>query len=70
MAKTCPHCNAKVSRIAERCGECHGKLEPDKPWYVYLIGAGLGMLLFLWAVDFGAVYRVLERWIEGAPPGP
>jgi hypothetical protein len=70
MARICPHCNARISRLADHCGECHGKLHADKPWYVYLIGASLVLLLFLWAVDFGDVYRVLERWIEGAPPGP
>ncbi|MDZ4735557.1 MAG: hypothetical protein SGJ07_04335 [Rhodospirillaceae bacterium] len=70
MATTCPHCNAKVSRIADHCGACNGKLVPDKPWYIYLIGACFGLLLFLWAVDFGAVYRILDRWISGGTTAP
>ena len=67
MAATCPHCNAKISRIADHCRECGGKLTPDRPWYVLALGFFFVLMLFLWAVDFPALYRVIERWVGNAP---
>ena len=67
MPATCPHCNAKIGRIADHCGECGGKLTPSTPWYAMALGGFFALLLFLWAVDFAALYRVIERWVAGAP---
>lgn len=68
MAATCPHCSARVSRIADHCSECGGKLIPSRPWYVTALGLFFILMLFLWAVDFPALYRVMERWFETATP--
>lgn len=68
MSATCPHCNARISRIADHCGECGGKLTPATPWYVMALGFFFALMLFLWAVDFPALYRVLERWAGGVAP--
>jgi hypothetical protein len=67
MPDTCPHCNAAVSKIADYCDSCGGKLTPGRPWYVMALGFFFALMLFLWAVDFPALYRMLERWIEATP---
>jgi len=67
MPATCPHCKAKISRIADHCGECGGKLTPGQPWYMMALGGFLALMLFLWAVDFGAVYRYIEHWFSATP---
>ena len=68
MAATCPHCHAKVSRIADHCRECGGKLTPGRPWYVMALGVFFVLMLFLWAVDFPALYRLIERWVGNPTP--
>jgi len=66
LAITCPYCRAKVSRVADHCGECGGKLVPGQPWYMMALGFLLVLLIFLWAVDFDQVYRLFEHWFGGA----
>lgn len=61
MARPCQHCGAAMSRIAERCPECGDRNEPERPWYVYLVGGALVLLIFLWLGDFGALVDFVGR---------
>lgn len=46
MDDSCPHCGAALPR--------------RNPWYVYVIGAGLVLLLFLWLGNLGGLVAFVE----------
>lgn len=66
--RDCPACGATVSRLDDRCPACDAKLVPEKPWYIWAIGALLVGLLFLGLGDFGALgrfFRVIAETFLG-----
>jgi hypothetical protein len=73
--RPCPACGATVSRLDDRCPACDAKLVPEKPWYIWAIGALLVGALFLGLGDMGALARffttiagMLQRMIGTAAP--
>jgi hypothetical protein len=64
--RDCPACGATVSRLDDRCPACDAKLVPEKPFYIYAIGALLVGLLFLGLGDFGALGRFFRTIAEMA----
>lgn len=62
--RPCPACGVTVSRLDDRCPECDAKFDPQKPWYIYAIGAVLVGLLFLGLGDLGALGRFLHTFID------
>lgn len=74
MARPCPHCGATVSRLADQCPQCGTKLEAERPWYVWVLGGLIVLLLFLALGDIGSLVRFAEtllgffRGIENQTP--
>lgn len=66
MARPCRHCGASISRLADRCPECGGRNEPDRPWYVYLVGGLIVLLLFLWLGDLRPLVKIVGELIAAA----
>jgi len=64
--RPCPACRATVSRLDDRCPACDAKLVPEKPWYIYAIGAALVGVLFLGLGDIGALGRFFRTIAEMA----
>ena len=54
-SRTCPHCHAAIGRLDDDCPACGKPTGQRPPFYVYLIGAALVLLLFLALVDFPAL---------------
>ena len=54
---TCPSCNAPIGRLDDDCPVCGKPTGQRPPFYVYLIGALLVLLLFLALGDLPAVLR-------------
>jgi endogenous inhibitor of DNA gyrase (YacG/DUF329 family) len=54
---TCPSCNAPIGRLDDDCPVCGKPTGQRSPFYVYLIGALLVLLLFLALGDLPALLR-------------
>jgi hypothetical protein len=59
--RPCPKCGAKVSDIAERCPDCGQTLPLAMPWWGWLLGGFLVLLLFLAFSDFQTMFEVFGR---------
>ena len=57
--RTCPHCHAAIGPLDDECLACGKPTGQRPPFYVYLIGAVLVLLLFLAFGDFSALLQVL-----------
>jgi len=57
--KSCLHCHAPIGRLDDDCPACGKPTGQRPPFYVYLIGAVLVLLLFLAFGDFSALLQVL-----------
>jgi len=55
--QSCPHCHAPIGRLDDDCPACGNPTGQRPPFYVYLIGALLVLLLFLVLGDFPALLR-------------
>jgi len=55
--QTCPHCHAPIGRLDDDCPACGKPTGQRPPFYVYLIGALLVLLLFLALGDLPALLR-------------
>jgi len=56
-ARSCPHCGASIGRLDDVCPACGKPTGQRPPFYVYLLGAALVLLLFLWLGDFAGLVR-------------
>ena len=54
---TCPSCSAPIGRLDDDCPACGKPTGQRPPFYVYLIGGLLVLLLFLALGDFPALLR-------------
>ncbi len=59
--RPCPHCGARVSGFAERCPDCGGTLPLAMPWWGWVLGGALVLLLFLAFSDFQTMFEVFGR---------
>lgn len=50
--QSCPHCHVAIGRLDEECPACGKPTGQRPPFYIYLLGAALVFLLFLWLGDF------------------
>lgn len=55
MPGNCPHCAARIRRLDDVCPACGRPTGQSTPWYVYLLGAFLVLLLFLALGDFNGL---------------
>jgi hypothetical protein len=53
--QTCPHCHAAIGRLDDDCPACGKPTGQRPPFYVYLLGAALVLLLFLALGDLPAL---------------
>jgi hypothetical protein len=53
--RTCPHCHAAIGRLDDECPACGRSTGQRLPFYVYLLGAALVLLLFLALGDLPAL---------------
>ncbi|MBX6321283.1 MAG: hypothetical protein IRY94_05600 [Rhodospirillaceae bacterium] len=68
MARSCVHCGARMSRLAEACPSCGGRNTPQVPWYAYALGAVLVLVLFLGLGDSAALVASVARLISPQTP--
>jgi hypothetical protein len=61
--RTCIHCGARMSRLAERCPSCDGRNDPEVPWYAYALGGTIVLVLFLALGDPGVLVDFVARLI-------
>ena len=54
---TCPSCSAPIGRLDDVCPACGKATGQRPPFYVYLLGAALVLLLFLALGDFSALVQ-------------
>lgn len=57
MTTTCPHCSAAIRRLDDVCPACGKPTGQGTPWYAYLLGAVLVLLIFLWLADIEGLAR-------------
>ena len=55
--RTCPHCHGAIGRLDDDCPACGKPTGQRPPFYVYLIGAAIVVLLFVALADFPALFR-------------
>jgi predicted amidophosphoribosyltransferase len=55
VPRVCPHCGARIDRLDSDCPACGKPTGQRPPFYVYLIGAALALLLFLALADIPAL---------------
>ena len=55
--QSCPHCHTPIGRLDGDCPACGKPTGQRPPFYVYLIGALLVLLLFLALGDLPALLR-------------
>lgn len=55
--QSCPHCHAPLGRLDDDCPACGKPTGQRPPFYVYLIGALLVLLLFLALGDPAALLQ-------------
>ena len=55
--QSCPHCHAPIGRLDGDCPACGQPTGQLPPFYVYLIGAAIVVLLFVALADFPALVR-------------
>jgi hypothetical protein len=60
-ARPGPDCGAPLPWLADQCPACGAGLPRRLPWYVYLLGAVLVVLVFLGFGDIGALIDGFER---------
>ncbi|HVY50602.1 hypothetical protein FRZ61_44470 [Hypericibacter adhaerens] len=51
MGRPCPHCGQRISRIVDECPYCGTKVQPQRPWYIWILGGIMVLILFLWLGD-------------------
>ncbi len=59
MAATCPHCARPIRWLEDICPGCGRQTGQRIPWYAYLLGGLLVLLLFLWLGDFDGMARFI-----------
>ena len=64
MARACPQCGATVGSMVEECPSCGTQVPLAMPWWGWLLGGFLALLLFLAFADFATLSGVVERAIE------
>ena len=64
MSRPCQHCGVAMRRLAERCPNCGGHNEPEKPWYIYVVGGAIVLLLFLWLGDLRPLINIIANLID------
>jgi len=57
VPRVCPHCGASIGRLDDDCPACGKPTGQRPPFYVYLIGAAIVLLLFVALGDFPALVR-------------
>jgi predicted amidophosphoribosyltransferase len=51
----CPHCHAPIGRLDDECPACGKPTGQRQPFYVYLLGAAIVLVLFLALADLPAL---------------
>ena len=67
--RPCPRCGTAVSGFAERCPGCGETLPLAMPWWSWLLGAFLVLLLFLAFSDFRTLFEVFGRLLASLRGG-
>jgi hypothetical protein len=67
--RPCPHCGGSVSGFADNCPYCGRKLPLAMPWWGWLLGGFLVLLLFLALSDFQTTFDVFGRMLSSLRGG-
>ena len=60
MGRPCPHCRQRISRTVDECPYCGAKVQSQRPWYVWLLGGLMVLILFLWLGDLSSLAHFAE----------
>jgi lipid-A-disaccharide synthase-like uncharacterized protein len=60
MGRPCPHCGQRISRTVDECPHCGTKVQSQRPWYVWLLGGLIVLILFLWLGDLSSLVHFAE----------
>jgi hypothetical protein len=58
-SRVCPHCLASLRWLETDCPACGKPTAQRLPWYGWVLGGVLVLLLFLALADFGALARFI-----------
>lgn len=61
MARRCPRCGASVGGFVEECPSCGQAVPVAMPWWGWVLGGALVLLLFLALGDLATLVQVLGR---------
>jgi len=59
--RSCPHRGGAVSGFADNCPHCGRQIPLAMPWWGWLLGGFLVLLLFLAFSDFQTMFEVFGR---------
>jgi lipid-A-disaccharide synthase-like uncharacterized protein len=74
MGRPCPHCSQRISRLVDACPHCGAKVQSQRPWYIWVLGGLIVLILFVGLGDptslvhFGETLLIFARGIGGQTP--
>ncbi len=68
VTRVCPHCGASVDRLDSDCPACGKPTGQRPPFYVYLLGAAIVLVLFLALADLPALAQFFANSGQPLPP--
>lgn len=62
--KHCPACHAPLRIGDDRCAACGAKVKPYVPWWLYVIGVSIMLILMLGFGDPAGMVEIYKRVIQ------
>lgn len=59
--RSCPACGARIQWLSDECGACGARFRIRMPWYVWLLGGVMVLLLIFGLGDPWAIVEVFQR---------
>jgi lipid-A-disaccharide synthase-like uncharacterized protein len=66
MGRPCPHCGQRISRLADACPHCGAKVQSQRPWYIWILGGLIVLILFVGLSDLASLVRFGETLLNFA----
>jgi hypothetical protein len=66
MGRPCPHCGQRISRLVDECPHCSNKVQSQRPWYIWLLGGIIVLILFVGLGDLPSLAHFAETLFDFA----